>query len=107
VLEDIVIYALKEGEKKDKHFHFSLTTNGTLFNDEIIDFIEKHAVTMVISIDGDKIAQNRNRPLSGGGDSYCRVTNNLKNWSKGKSVIQPGLRFLRSLLINWRKILNI
>lgn len=84
VLEDIVIYALKEGEKKDKHFHFSLTTNGTLFNDEIIDFIEKHAVTMVISIDGDKIAQNRNRPLSGGGDSYCRVTNNLKKLEQRK-----------------------
>jgi len=84
VLEDIVIYALKEGEKNNKHFHFSLTTNGTLFNDEIIDFIKKHAITVVISIDGDETAQNRNRPLPGGGDSYSRITNNLKKLEQRK-----------------------
>ena len=84
VLKDIVIYALKEGEKNDKHFHFSLTTNGTLFNDEIIDFVEKHTITVVMSIDGDKNAHNFNRPLSGGGDSYTQVVNNLEKLDQRK-----------------------
>lgn len=78
VLEKIVIYALEEGRKNNKHFHFSITTNGTLLSDEIVEFIYEHHIEVLISIDGDIHSQNLNRPLSGGGDSYIKIMDNLK-----------------------------
>lgn len=78
VLGNIVVYALEEGKKYEKFFHFSLTTNGTLISDEIVEFIDKHKITVLVSIDGDMHSHNQNRPLSGGGDSYSKIVNNLK-----------------------------
>jgi uncharacterized protein len=78
VLKHIVTYALDEGSKYNKRFHFSLTTNGTLLSDEIVDFIYKNQIKVLISIDGDIHSHNRNRPLPGGGDSYTEIVNNLR-----------------------------
>jgi len=78
VLKRIVIYALKEGVRNNKYFNFSITTNGTLFSDEIVEFIAEYKIQVLISIDGDKFSQNLNRPLSDGGESYSGIVNNLK-----------------------------
>lgn len=78
VLDNTVTYALILGEKHTKHFHFSLTTNGTLLSDEIVNFISKHNISLLISIDGDVHSHNQNRPLSGGGGSYSDIIANLK-----------------------------
>lgn len=78
VLENMVIYALEEGKKNNKHFHFSITTNGTLLSDEVVEFINKHQISVLISIDGDIYSHNLNRPFPGGGDSYNKIVENLK-----------------------------
>lgn len=78
VLKQIVIYALQEGRKKNRHFNFSLTTNGTLLSDEMADFIYEHQIKVLISIDGNMHSHNLNRPLPGSGDSYTRIVNNLR-----------------------------
>lgn len=43
-------------------FHFSITTNGTLLNKERIDFLKKYNFSILLSIDGNEITQNYNRP---------------------------------------------
>lgn len=78
VLKNIVIYALEEGRKNNKHFHFSLTTNGTLLSNEVVEFINNHQISVLVSIDGDRHSQNLNRPLAGGGGSYKKIEENLK-----------------------------
>lgn len=40
---------------------YSVTTNGTIMNDEIIDFLDKHFSTVTISIDGPKYINDRHR----------------------------------------------
>jgi uncharacterized protein len=82
IIKRLVSYALEEGKKHSKHFHFSLTTNGVLLNDESLEFINKHKISVVISIDGDSYSHNLNRPLSGGGKSYHILVNNLKKLKK-------------------------
>ena len=78
VMEKMVNYALEEGLKNKKAFHFSLTTNGTLLSDEIIEFLDKHQISVQISIDGNNNSHNLNRPFSGGADSYYKIEQNVK-----------------------------
>lgn len=78
LLKNIVAYAIEEGKKFCKSFHFSITTNGTLLNDEIIEFFKKHRIKVTLSIDGDGDSHDINRPLSNGESSYERIVSQLK-----------------------------
>lgn len=78
VMKYMVIYALEQGKKSNKHFHFSITTNATLLSDEVVEFLGEHNIFVVISIDGNKYSHNLNRPLPGNGDSYSIIERNLK-----------------------------
>lgn len=99
ILEKIVIYAIKQGEKWNKKFYFSLTTNGTLLSNETVNFINKHQISVLISIDGDVYSQNINRPFSGGGGSYLRIIDNLKNLNQ-KKISYSARATVSSLTIN-------
>lgn len=82
VLRKIVNYALSEGRRSNKHFNFSITTNGTLLTDKMADFICEHKIEVLISIDGDKYSHNLNRPMRGSNDSYLTTVNNLGKLEK-------------------------
>lgn len=59
-------------------FIFSITTNGTLLNKDIIDFLISHKTTIMISCDGVKEAQDYNRPFKNSDkSSYDAIINNL------------------------------
>jgi uncharacterized protein len=78
VIEKMIVYALEQGNKNNKSFHFSLTTNGTLFSDEVIDFIDKYNIWVVVSIDGNMLSQDKNRSFIGGEGSYIIIEKNIK-----------------------------
>ncbi len=66
VVKKAVAYGEEISRKKNKSFYFTITTNGLLLDDEIIDFINEHMNNVVISIDGrkevhDSIRYNRNK----------------------------------------------
>lgn len=69
---------------KGKEIVYSITTNGTLLNDNIIDFFEENNVMLTVSLDGPKIIHDKNRRFLNGGGSYDVVMNNL-NKVKEKS----------------------
>ena len=52
VIKQIVSYARSLEPKINKEFRFTITTNGTLLNDEITDYINKNMHNAVLSIDG-------------------------------------------------------
>ncbi len=80
LLEHLVPYAFKKGEEEGKNVHFTITTNGTLLTDHIIQFLNENRIGVVLSIDGPREIQDHNRPFKNGAGSY--------------DVIYPGMKKL-------------
>ncbi len=70
VVKEIVRYGRSLEEEYDKHFRFTLTTNGILLNDEIVEFANKEMDNVVLSIDGRKEVNDYMRPTRNGKSSY-------------------------------------
>lgn len=70
VVKELVAYGRELEKLHNKNFRFTLTTNGILLNDEIIEFINKEMSNVVLSIDGRKEIHDRMRPLRNGKGSY-------------------------------------
>ncbi len=58
---------------------YSLTTNGTIFNDEIINFFIENEFNIMISLDGPREMHNRNRVFENGVGSFDKVMENLRH----------------------------
>lgn len=56
---------------------FGMTSNGTLFTEERIDWLSDHGVSLLLSIDGGPETQNLTRPLLSGEDSFMAVAKNI------------------------------
>lgn len=73
VVKDLVRYGREQEKKHNKNFRFTLTTNGVLLNDDIIEFLNKEMANVVLSIDGRKEVHDYMRPFRGGQGSYDRI----------------------------------
>lgn len=71
LIKEIVGYCNKK--EINKKFTFSMTSNGTLINKEIEDFIIENKINVQISIDGDKDTHDSNRYFSGKVGSFDTV----------------------------------
>lgn len=70
VVKELVAYGRSIEKAKDKHFRFTLTTNGVLLNDEIMKFANENMDNVVLSIDGRKSIHDMMRPFPSGDGSY-------------------------------------
>lgn len=70
VVKEIVAYGRSLEEQYDKKFRFTLTTNGMLLNDEVIEFANREMSNVVLSVDGRKEIHDFMRPTPGGQGSY-------------------------------------
>ena len=70
VVKDLVAYGRSLEEPNNKKFRFTLTTNGVLLDDEVMEFANKEMANIVLSIDGRKEINDRMRPFRGGQGSY-------------------------------------
>lgn len=70
VVKDLVAYGREQEKIHNKNFRFTLTTNGVLLNDEIMEFANKEMANVVLSIDGRKEVNDNMRPFRGGQGSY-------------------------------------
>ena len=66
VVKQLVAYGREQEKLHDKHFRFTLTTNGVLLNDDIMEFANKEMDNVVLSIDGRKEVNDRMRPFRKG-----------------------------------------
>lgn len=73
VVKQLVAYARSIEKEKGKHFRFTLTTNGMLIDDDIIEFANKEMSNVVLSLDGRKEIHDRFRVDYAGNGSWERI----------------------------------
>ena len=66
VVKRITAYAREREKETGKHFRFTLTTNGMLVDDDVIDFADREMDNVVMSLDGRKEVNDRFRKTAGG-----------------------------------------
>ena len=70
VVKQLVRYGREQEKIHNKNFRFTLTTNGVLLNDDIMDFINEEMANVVLSVDGRKEIHDLMRPTRNGKGSY-------------------------------------
>ena len=73
VVKDLVAYARSIEKEKGKNFRFTLTTNGMLIDDDVIEFANKECHNVVLSLDGRKEIHDRFRVDYAGHGSFDRI----------------------------------
>lgn len=84
VVKDLVAYGRSLEETQDKKFRFTLTTNGVLLNDEIMEFANREMGNVVLSIDGRKEINDHMRPFRGGQGSYDRIVPRYQKFAESR-----------------------
>ena len=93
VVKETVRYGRSLEEKHNKKFRFTLTTNGVLLNDEVMEFANKEMANVVLSIDGRKEIHDYMRPTRNGKGSYDLLLPKFQEFAKkraGKSYYVRG-----------------
>jgi uncharacterized protein len=78
VLRETTLYAAREAARRGVLITFSITSNGTLIDDDDSDFFEEHGFAVTISLDGPQAVHDRLRPYKGGHGSFERVLRNIR-----------------------------
>ena len=82
VIKDTVRYARAQAQKAQKSFRFTITTNGTIHDEEQLKFINDNMSNVVISIDGREDTHNFNRKFGGGQGSYQKALKFAQEFSR-------------------------
>ena len=77
LVKEVTAYGEQEAEKHGKVIRFTLTTNGTLLDPEVTDFLNEKKMAVVLSIDGRPEVNDRMRPFGDGEGSYRSVSEAL------------------------------
>lgn len=78
VVKALTAYARSIEKQHHKNFRFTLTTNGVLIDDEVIDFCNREMSNVVLSIDGRKEVNDRFRKTRNGKGSYDLILPKFK-----------------------------
>lgn len=73
VVKQTVEYARSVEKKYNKNFRFTLTTNGVLIDDDVIEFANKEMSNVVLSLDGRKEIHDATRVDYAGNGSYDKI----------------------------------
>ena len=73
VVKRLVEYARSIEKEKGKNFRFTLTTNGVLVDDDVIDFADREMSNVVLSLDGRKEVHDRYRVDYAGNGSWDKI----------------------------------
>lgn len=85
VVKDLVAYGRGQEKLHDKNFRFTLTTNGVLLNEEIMDFANREFGNVVLSVDGRKEIHDFMRPFKGGKGSYDLIMPKFKAFADSRN----------------------
>ena len=85
VVKQLVAYGREIEKTQDKHFRFTLTTNGVLLNDDIMEFANKEMDNVVLSIDGRKEVNDRMRPFRKGAGSYDLIVPKFQKFADSRN----------------------
>lgn len=85
VVKDLVAYGREQEKIHNKHFRFTLTTNGVLLNDEVQDFVNKEMDNVVLSLDGRKEINDQMRPFRNGTGSYDLIVPKFQKLAESRN----------------------
>ena len=85
VVKQLVAYGRELEKTHDKHFRFTLTTNGVLLRDDVIDFANKEMDNIVLSVDGRKEVHDYMRPFKNGQGSYDLIIDKFKKVAESRN----------------------
>ncbi len=84
VVKDLVAYARSIEKEKKKNFRFTLTTNGVLVDDEVIEFANREMHNVVLSLDGRPEVNDRFRVDAAGRGSYETIVPKFKKFAAAR-----------------------
>ncbi len=84
VVKRLVEYARSIENEKGKHFRFTLTTNGMLIDDDVIDFANREMDNVVLSLDGRREVNDRFRKTAGGQGSFDVIVPKFQKFVKAR-----------------------
>ena len=84
VVKDLVAYGREQEKLHDKKFRFTLTTNGVLLNDEVMEFCNREMGNVVLSIDGRKEVHDKMRPFRKGAGSYDLIVPKFQQFAESR-----------------------
>lgn len=84
VVKDLVKYARSIEKEAGKNFRFTLTTNGMLINDDVIEFANKEMSNVVLSLDGRKSVHDKFRVDFAGKGSWERIVPKFQKLVKAR-----------------------
>ncbi len=82
VVKQLVEYGRSKEKEHNKNFRFTLTTNGVLLNDEIMEFLNKEMSNVVLSLDGRKEVNDMMRPFRNGKGSYDMIVPKFQKFAQ-------------------------
>ena len=92
VVKDLVAYGRSIEKEHNKRFRFTLTTNGTLLDDDILEFANKEMSNLVLSIDGRKEVHDNMRPFRDGRSSYDEILPKYKKAAESRDQMNYYVR---------------
>lgn len=85
VVKQLVEYGRSKEKEHNKKFRFTLTTNGVLLNDEILEFVNKEMSNVVLSLDGRKEVNDNMRPFRNGKGSYDLIVPKFQKVARSRN----------------------
>ena len=85
VVKELVKYGRSKEKEFDKNFRFTLTTNGILLNEEIMEFCNKEMSNVVLSLDGRKEINDLMRPSRNGKGSYDIIVPKFQKFAESRN----------------------
>lgn len=85
VVKELVAYGRSQEKKYNKNFRFTLTTNGMLLNDEVIEFANKEMSNVVISLDGRREVNDFIRKTNEGEGTYDKILPGFKKLADSRN----------------------
>ena len=82
VVKELVRYGRSLEEPHNKNFRFTLTTNGVLLDDDIMEFANREMANVVLSIDGRKEVNDYMRPTRNGKGSYDLIVPKFRKFAE-------------------------
>ena len=84
VVKDLTAYARSIEQAAGKRFRFTLTTNGMLIDDDVIDFANRECYNVVLSLDGRKEIHDRFRVDYAGNGSWDRIVPKFQKFVRAR-----------------------
>ena len=109
VVKELVAYGREQEKIHNKNFRFTLTTNGVLLDDEVMEFANREMANVVLSIDGRKEVNDRMRPFRKGAGSYDLIVPKFQKFAESRNQEKYYVRgtFTRNNLDFSRDVLHL